>query len=420
MSEGKTKLPHCGLIILGKERSGKTSLYRQLVGKEFRPDLDSTRGINNEEIDALADNRSVEADLEWQEKEFDNYVDAVQDELYKAGLVKPSISEVVSETSILEQLSNITSDSPPSDRKSVSRLKSESHDSTIISDFKSSPPIEQTTIDPKFPVEEKVSQNRSFHTVITEKQVLEINAMLTQQKLKQKELSLSLNVLDFAGQKQYWPMHRCFLSRRALYLLVFKIPDMLAYINNPLIAAYNPLEDICYWLRSIHAHIKSDHDEKFSKQVLLVGTHLGAYSHENLQKIDKFLMDEVIMAKNQLYARHVHSIDESNTMQWFMPVENSIDINRRPQTYLQESGAKLVQDKVKELSELMPFLKEEHPIKWIKLEQLIFEAGKLIPIMTMAEVIGIVEQCAITSREQQKLTLQFFNLTGKIICLGKH
>ena len=59
LNEGKEKILDCGLLILGKEQVGKTSLYRQMVGKEFLKDLDSTRGIDDNDVETV-DRRDVD------------------------------------------------------------------------------------------------------------------------------------------------------------------------------------------------------------------------------------------------------------------------------------------------------------------------------------------------------------------------
>ena len=336
LSEGKAKIPVCGLIITGKERSGKTSLYRQMVGLEFDPDLVSTRGINNEEIDAFMDTRSVQAALEWQEKDSDHYVDALQDNLYAAGLVKSSELEAVSEASLLQQLANITSMKPSSSEDAPSDLPQQKPDQDkpaplpVSPATPATPAVQQGITEISHLGDKEVRQTKSLD--ITSEQVAKIGESLRHKQPKSKKLTL--NVKDLAGQREYWPMHQCFLLRRALFLVVFKIPDLLAYINSPHTAAYNPLEDICYWLRSIHAHVTAGSGEevdKSLKQVLLVGTHLGQppRSPQDLQKIDRFLEDRVVSAK--VYASSICSLSESHNTLLLVPVENSIDIRKRPQ-----------------------------------------------------------------------------------------
>ena len=71
LREGKVKIPRCGLLFLGQERKGKTSLYKLLVGKDFDLNQDSTQGIDNNEVDTV-DSREIT--IEWCEKSKDDQV----------------------------------------------------------------------------------------------------------------------------------------------------------------------------------------------------------------------------------------------------------------------------------------------------------------------------------------------------------
>ncbi len=108
-----------------------------------------------------------------------------------------------------------------------------------------------------------------------------------------KNPSLVLNTLDFAGQKLYRPMHHCFISRRALYIVVFKIPDMLMEASRK-----KSLEEVRYWIHSIHSHIYSPEkdmkgEDKKINRVFLVGTHRGDHTDQDLKKIDKLIKKEL-------------------------------------------------------------------------------------------------------------------------------
>ena len=69
LEEGKRIIPYCGMLILGESQVGKTSLYRQLVGKEFLKCLESTKGIDNNTVDTLVEERSVVTGNDWHENE---------------------------------------------------------------------------------------------------------------------------------------------------------------------------------------------------------------------------------------------------------------------------------------------------------------------------------------------------------------
>lgn len=85
LRKGKQKIPRCNLLILGEERTGKTSLYRLLVGKGFNPDQDSTRGIDNTVVETV-DVRHVASDT-WEEKTMDDQKRQSKS-LFAVGVVK--------------------------------------------------------------------------------------------------------------------------------------------------------------------------------------------------------------------------------------------------------------------------------------------------------------------------------------------
>ena len=216
--------------------------------------------------------------------------------------------------------------------------------------------------------------------------------------------------------------------------MVFKLPDMLKFICTPDSAKYNPLDEVCYWIRSIHAHIRSPQDsekEKRLKRVLLVGTHRDELPciSDDLQKIDDFIEAELILNKDIRYKDHIHPIDASLATYcthyvpaYFVAVENSIDFKAGGESYLQNSGTKLVQDMLKAMSKALPYLEVSHPIKWLKFEERLKQQRqihKACPVMKLEEIRALAVQSGISDEEQQDLAMNFLHDTGKIVCLSK-
>ena len=85
LRKGKQKIPRCNLLILGEERTGKTSLYRLLVGKGFNPNQDSTKGIDNTVVETV-DVRHIASDT-WEEKTVDDQKKQSEN-LFALGVVK--------------------------------------------------------------------------------------------------------------------------------------------------------------------------------------------------------------------------------------------------------------------------------------------------------------------------------------------
>lgn len=118
LNEGKQKIPYCSMLILGREEVGKTSLFRQLVGKDFMEDMDRTRGIDNNEVDTV-DARNVKIDKEqWKEKEAADVGERFSNELlgeFNEKLPKKALEEgddvtieSISEADLLAELREIT------------------------------------------------------------------------------------------------------------------------------------------------------------------------------------------------------------------------------------------------------------------------------------------------------------------------
>ena len=473
LSEGKLKIPYGSLLVFGKEEVGKTSLIRQLAGLVFKPQLDRTRGIDNNTVDTV-DSRNIDTETWSMEKSSDasaseRFGDAVLRVLPPELSAKASRGfELVSAKSLLARLqqvevpsstgpqedtdqhaATVQSDvpsvvqatstrasqgsaggspaSPKSDALPESASRTQEDGVQVSADNPTSPAHQ----DPSQPMEDSsTTAPQQPAGVLNPKQASKINRFVKgMESFESKEPSLIFNTLDFAGQREYKPMHHCFILMRALFLVVFKIPDMIKFLHSQAVAKYNPLDDITYWIRSIYAHICSSGDvDKIVKRVLIVGTYRDdpSCTPESLLKVDRYLKKELIEKK--MSYQYINLIQLMNTEpECFIPVENSIDCERGD-SYRQDSGIKLVQEKVIKMSESLSFLKEEHPITWLKLEERLkllyrwgsYKEGDPAPIMDVKELKELARKSGIEGDDQQELALKFFHLTGKIIYLSKN
>ncbi len=532
LDKGSKKIPYCGMLILGKEKMGKTSLYRQLVGKEYMKDLESTEGIDNNTVETV-DRRNI-AVSKWEEKEDpdmgEQFGQALAGELagkFNKPAPKESSPKPATEEDLLQQIFKIRSEiEKAKEREERERRRRQSppqfHQpiyippvvpsapppmvSPLLSAWPPSPkrsrrepeppttqsqpkPMEERPSRPNPPVQgrrekpapppaveqdkpaESPSEGESTDMVssperpqqpppttsggLNRRQSSQINQIVKGKvAFVKKPLPLVLNVLDFAGQKMYKPMHHCFISRRAIYIVVFKIPDMVKFIDGSAsIDIYDPMEEIIYWLQSIHAHIYPPDPDMKSKdeainRVILVGTHQGVpkclheafkasgvdivseCSKDDLKKIDEKFEKELIKKEGCNSVKHIYPVKEcGGPCNYFIPVENSIDKLVKGKEYLKESGTKLLQDLIKTMSsspEILPFLNEVHPIKWLKFEERLKaeEQAKIhrndkCQIMKIEDVKQLALKSGIADPQQQDLALTFFHDTGKIIYLSK-
>ena len=506
---------------------GKTSLYRQLVGKHYMPDLESTHGIDNTTVNTV-DRRNVEI-AKWEEKEDpatgEHFGQALAGELagkFNNPVLKEKDPKPYSEKELLRYVQEIeaaiareierakererqrqsppqlhrlpsigqpvsnpaaaaipSTQPPPSKRIRVEQPEpappparpgpmeprqprpASPPPQRALTQPLTAPPQRQPTqptssatedesTDTSSPAEQSTTTPASPAGILNRRQSSQLNQIAKGKPFQKKELPLVLNTLDFAGQKMYRPMHHCFISRRAVYIVVFKIPEILKLMED---TSSDPIGEVRYWVQSIHAHIyPPDPDLKTKDEtinrVILVGTHRGVpedeilcselrkreidivpqCSQQDLKKIDDLIQSKLIHQSHCV--KHIHPVKECGSpCNYFIPVENSIDkVIAKDKDYLEESGTKLLQDQIQQMSksDYLHFLQEFHPLKWLKFEDRlkVEEQSKTrrkdnCLIMKIEDVKKLARNSGITNEDQLNLALKFFHDTGKIIYLSK-
>ena len=239
----------------------------------------------------------------------------------------------------------------------------------------------------------------------------------------QTEPVLHLNTYDFAGQDMYRPMHHCFITRRALYLVVFNLQSMMKYLEKA--TKDNPLEKIRYWLNSIHAHLLTG---STTKRVLLVGTHRSPKNGRQLTKDDlKQVHDELEKVfysedKRSVTCNHLCFICDGKEKQIFAAVENSLDKAEERAA----SGITTLQEELDRISKDLPFLDEQYPILWLRFErgllqlreQYIRRSKRILPLVKLEEVKRMGQAYGIEASDVD-IALRFFHDTGTIVYLSK-
>lgn len=252
----------------------------------------------------------------------------------------------------------------------------------------------------------------------------EMSKLIKSEGQEHKELALTYNTLDFAGQKEYHPMHHCFITRRAIYLVVFNLQKMIKYITKKEQNAENPLEQIRYWLHSIHAHVFPPKEDDHMRRVCIVGTHRSPKQSKDGEEITEGKLQRInnelrTLERDERCVSHLHYT--SNPERMFIAVENSMD--KKGEREL--SGALQLQRELKEVSNNLKFLEEDHPVIWLNFEAQLVEycnmrksAGSSV-VVPVQDVLAIASRNGIETEDDQHLALDFFHDTGKIIYLSK-
>ena len=521
LKKGKQKIPRCNLLILGEEHVGKTSLYRLLVKKSFDKHQQSTRGIDDNEVD-IVDERSVTMGDDWEEKPKENqeeqisktYIDGMSETLHaelppekakkevyepepvlqenelmnrlkdirqelekiREGLdqvrfltKRPSQSQAVRD----EHIDHVTSQRPkypptgagavrdaqdrhhtqPHHQESITHRKEHQdrpkpRDSTqrVIEDNKNSPiqPLSSESEEVNVSTTELLLEEPKQEVAtpgISRRESQSISKKLKAKKQKANDqpkepTQLELKALDFAGQKQYRPMHHCFITRRAMYLVVFNLQKMIEYIEKeesiPSDAMtssdaipFSPIEQLRYWLYSIHAHVFPPKGDN-TRRVCLVGTHRSPpegrhISDDEIKKINERLTCE--FEDDDRCTNQFHYMGSSKPKLIFAFVENSIDGKEYNDRV--KSGAVDLQKELKLVSSRLKFLNDDHPLIWLRFEQGLIKMRdnlkkKQLPLfVTVDEVLKLANSHGVDDAESQELALKFFHDTNKLVYLSK-
>ena len=474
---GKKQIPRCNFLILGEERVGKTSLYHLLVQKPFNPNQDSTRGIDNAIVDTV-DTRHVGVE-DWAEKD-EHTVEQHADQQFVQGVIgalpsdlfaqSDSPTPTVTESELQEEISKLEPEiqqiltakknppkltkvqpTQPEDQPQAQPTQLEERAAPESQVRKKTSGDSHTQAEAQFSDlshstdgKDPSTSNQSTQPARAVPKVSSRHAKLIDQELtaaastEKKEPVFLLNTLDFAGQKQYRPMHHCFLSRRAMYLVVFNLQHVIRYLEQKSLQSVpsdmkvaNPFEEIRYWLHSIHAHTLPavpGKENKPMKNVCLVGTHRapGAIKERHIKdnellKINSLLMDEI--CSDDRCSSHLHFMGPSKD-RVFTAVENSIDGKEMKDR--ETSGAKALQEEIKAASQNLTFLREKHPLIWLRFDSELtrlkesLKQKKSSLVVRVEEVLKIATQCGITDPDGQQLALEFFHETGRIVCLSKY
>ncbi|XP_041360166.1 uncharacterized protein LOC121376383 [Gigantopelta aegis] len=227
-----------------------------------------------------------------------------------------------------------------------------------------------------------------------------------------------LNIWDFAGQAVYYTTHQVFLTSRAVYVIVFKLNDDLTKNDEECKIQTDHEEDLSvleymdFWMRSIHSHAaentrNSVDNTKLSPPIFIVGTHRSSL-HPDVRT-----QNELVEAKfselrkfitGKPYAQHIVTP--------FFAVENNYELGEDPQI-------DRLREEIEKVSHGEPYMGEQIPIKWLKFEQEIVQlADEGTNFATYDQMSEIAHNHDIISLDEVQTMLEFYHALGVVIHYG--
>ena len=348
LNEGKVRVKRLPIMVIGQDRSGKTSLKNSMMGKPFNPDEDSTLGI-----DVGRSHFNVSTDICMPSENTVN--NQTQNDFRDALSFEHNIARLVAE--VLTHKRNIDS---KEDLPSIVASKN-----TIES-------VQESGADSA-----ARQEGKNCTTVIIPDEVAERIKNLLQEVGKETvgvDAEMYSVVWDFAGQPVYYATHPLFLTQRAVYLLVFDLSRGLHARADPTVkqGMYSMILDnhdcksnldyLDFWMTWVASIANQDENQQIRlgqspmnvPPVFLVCTH----ADEPCGGADPFVLARKVFGsletkpyKNQLY-KDVFVVD-----------------NTKSGSKSECSEVKRLWEKVVAVAKELPQMKEDYPIKWLRFEK---------------------------------------------------
>ena len=443
LSEGKTFVNRIPIMLIGQDRSGKTSLKKSLKGQLFNPDEDSTVGID---VDPSHFEVSTET---WKagDKEQEGSTAAISYEHHAAQLIastlmeenqtqeekalepfQPEDASIVATGSSAPNHSLACSGNHESKKEARQAIQSGSNAELPVSleasrEFSStfSETTKATYSDfkpPDTPRDDVFGASEELTPDVPEEIAKFVETLLQEVKKVEDDRGLYSVLWDFGGQSVYYVTHPLFLTPRAIYLLVYDLSRSPHERAVPLVkqGMFKKFEDnfslktnldyVDFWMTSVASLASQGESCQVSSEckvlakslpcVFLVCTHAdqphaGADPQVLASEIFHFLQNKPY--SDHLY-QHVFVVDNTK----------SGGQSECPEViHLRQKVLSAVQE--------LPQMKEAIPIKWLQYEkslQVIKEKGHQWISLERAKQVA-VEVCKIVNDHEFLTLLNFLH-----------
>ncbi|KAJ1562077.1 Ras GTPase [Nowakowskiella sp. JEL0078] len=250
LKHGMLPVHRMKVVLLGNGRVGKTSLLRALRGIPFQLDEESTTYIDSMDVE---------------QHELDNWIDTqnAESQLFKSVRAKRSNEK--------EQV--------------TSGAKNYRIPSVLLRPFISDRNF--STAEDFAQLHNKRSPLKNSECKQLVKQITELQSTSIDTKnktTKTPNIGTTLAVYDFAGQSRYAVFQQIFVTRQAIYLVIFRLDNMFSAIESQIDST--ELKIMLSWLSTIHLRAPD-------AKILLVGTQADKLSKCNLSILEKYIPDAV-------------------------------------------------------------------------------------------------------------------------------
>ena len=419
LQDGETSVRRVPVMLIGQDRAGKTSLKKSLKGICFNPEEDSTVGID---VDPSHFQVTTEA---WRTGTTDNdhnsdtaiscdYLTArwIADSLKKTGEnTSFEVLAVESERFFDSEIPELAREPSPTDpSRDTEQIQSSSHlGLTVSSDLNNSS---------RYPIEQK-NQDVNRSTAHVPEEVAAVIETLLQGDWGDNREDIYSTLWDFAGHSVYYTTHPLFLTRKAIYCLVYDlslnpcerakalVKQGLYKKNEESFNLKTHFDYLDFWMTSV-ASLASSQNESSTEcpktevlpeklpLVFLVGTHADTPSGGRDPR--KLSCEIFGYLKDKSYGAHLSDV--------FFVDNTSLSVHKSECSEVVRLR-KEVRDAVKDL----PHIKEVIPIKWLQFEKVLHarkENGNKWISLEAARIIAFT-MCNITDDKEFETLMNYLH-----------
>ena len=410
---GKTVLKRLPLMLIGQDQAGKTSLKKSLRGIAFDPEEDSTDGID---VDPFFFNVCTETWRTGERDEGQNSDKEISFDFQTARRIVDSLKMERKSTTV----HTLTKDSSLFDSKSAN-VEPETRNTKSSTEGenpqKSRNLAPTTSINIPSVAHDSKESNRveNLSALDVPDEVASVAETLLQSDREEIEDEIYSTFWDFAGQSVYYVTHPLFLTKKAIYFLVYDLSLNPRKVAEPLVkrGLYKKTLESCsslktnldyleFWMKSVASLasqgecLSSELLPKKLPPVFLVCTHADK-PHCNSDP--KELAIKIFgVLKKKPFGCHLHNVP------FF--VDNTRLQNNKPEC----SQVQLLRKELVSVAKQLPLTHDSIPIKWLKFEKTLQVAKKRgHKCISLEEAKEIAKACDINEDKEIETLMDYLH-----------
>ncbi|EGD82689.1 hypothetical protein PTSG_03350 [Salpingoeca rosetta] len=404
------------LMLVGEGRAGKTTTLHSLMGDEFNKDEPSTFGADSMDLSVIVESIDV---FNWQHlagglSEYmrtllgtalarTSGMDAAMKEVMTAAMEAHQqritqqqqlvVGEDIDAEDTNESTQHFSQSSVP--KKTQPTSTSTQGDEHHFSSSSSPKPKQSQQQQQQHSASVTTSANGPRPSVSAEAMEKAIKEFNVDAVMGEGKSRVTFKVFDLGGQSTFYLFHPFFLTKYAVYLLVFSMEDLLHQDESKRDEAWEFME---HWLSSLHLHAKG-------APVLIIGTFADVVSkrkqHENISRDIHSRLRH-----NPAFPGVVHN-DKHGL--WFWPVDNTQSIN---DTMIQD-----LRQTISSTALAQEYVSQEVAVPYLHLYDKLHAIARdeKRPLLTFDDVVDIARTCGLRTRQETKACLQFLHLYSMVL-----